>query len=452
MNTTVASSNFNFETDRQTSSMQSNQASFFSKLKRITTISEVLRLFGACAVIASMSLFLLNGWSDGNDIQRYLKLLCQTGLLTVAGLTLSFILKENKGARLFFGLSLISVVANFMILGALTYSMFQLDSNLIQYPDMVSWKAIDTNTFWPVFAGAVVLLAVLTRFSFSIFARNIAGPLSLSFLLMSALLLIPVRSSLIISIIAIISFLIASALVKKLCQNENVILTHETKFALALIFAPSLLMIVRSLSLYNIDQVMLTTLSGLTYLALRFIISRFTESSFLQSAIEKFQFCVAVFLSIHIATLVPHVIDIANCAVFSICLLALTYDQVKTSKNIKWHKLIVPASSFIIVTTHIVLSFFSNDITFQIISLFVCATTLSFSSFMESSSIKYGASKIISLLGVLVCGFILAAQAIAYIQLGNWIVIGLIGVALIVGGSLFERYGMKLFSLSKETP
>jgi len=150
-----------------------------------------------------MSLFLLNGWSDGNDIQRYLKLLGQTGLLTAAGLILSFALKENKGARIFFGLSLISVVANFMILGALTYSMFQLDGSLMQYPSMVTWKAVNASTFWPIFGVAVTLLSVLTRFSFSVFARNISGPLSISFLLLCSLLLVPVRSSIIASLLAV---------------------------------------------------------------------------------------------------------------------------------------------------------------------------------------------------------------------------------------------------------
>ena len=95
-----------------------NRESILDKIKRVASISEILRIIGACAVIASMSMFLLQGWSSGNDIARYFKLLTQTGLLAGAGLGLSFIIKEPKGARLFFGLALISIVSNFTILGA----------------------------------------------------------------------------------------------------------------------------------------------------------------------------------------------------------------------------------------------------------------------------------------------------------------------------------------------
>jgi len=73
----------------------------------------MLRVFGACAVIASLSLFLIEGWTDGNDLNRYFKLLAQTGLITGAGLFLSFVVKEVKGARVFFGVFLrVTVQAN----------------------------------------------------------------------------------------------------------------------------------------------------------------------------------------------------------------------------------------------------------------------------------------------------------------------------------------------------
>ena len=152
MNTSTTNNGFTIEhyeqADRSTpSDTADGTQSIFDRLKQITSVSDILRVFGACAVIASMSLFLLNGWSDGNDIQRYFKLLAQTGLLAGSGIALSFWLKENKGARLFLGLGLISVVANFTILGALTYSMVQLDGGLIDYPSIVTWKVVSASTF-----------------------------------------------------------------------------------------------------------------------------------------------------------------------------------------------------------------------------------------------------------------------------------------------------------------
>jgi len=260
---------------------QNTEMNLISKLKSIISVSELLRLFGACAVLASMSLFLLNGWAEGNDIQRYLKLLAQTGLLTFAGFAMSYTLKENKGARLFFALALVSVVANFTILGALTYSMFQLDGGLIDYPSMVTWTVVSASSFWPVFIGAVIVLMLLARFSFSIFARNIAGSLSISFLAMNTLLLIPVRTSFLVSIIAVLGLLVASVIVKKISATENVVFTKETKFAMSLLFVPALLIIARAISLYHVDEVLLVLLSGLAYSISRFVVQRQNEESLL---------------------------------------------------------------------------------------------------------------------------------------------------------------------------
>ncbi|MGK0373634.1 MAG: hypothetical protein ACJA2E_000101, partial [Arenicella sp.] len=55
-----------------------NRQTLFSRLENIVSLSQIVRAFGACAIIASMSLFMLQGWAEGNDISRYLKLLAQT--------------------------------------------------------------------------------------------------------------------------------------------------------------------------------------------------------------------------------------------------------------------------------------------------------------------------------------------------------------------------------------
>jgi len=398
-----------------------------------------------------MSLFLLSGWSDGNDIQRYLKLLGQTGLLTVAGLILSFVLKENKGARIFFGLSLISVVANFMILGALTYSMFQLDGSLIQYPSIVSWKAVSANTFWPIFAVAVTLLAVLTRFSFSIFARNIAGPLSLSFLAMCSLLLIPVRSSIIVSLMAAVALWCSVMVVKRLSQNEKVVFTNETKFALGLIFAPGLLIIARALSLYSVDEVMLITLSGLSYFALRNCIVRFNGPSLLQKIVEVAQSFVAIFLSVQLVALLPRDWFDINIAAFSVILLALTYNQIKLSNDIKWHKILATLTVLGLTSLNVLFGYLDGSIVLQTSSLIVCVGILWFAKLIQPISGKNGYRELIAIVGILASLLMLASQVIVHIQLSNWVIVGLIGAAMIIGGSLFERYGMSLFSLSKKT-
>ena len=40
-------------------------------LRNIATLSEALRILGAGVILVSMSVFLLQGWNAGNDINRY---------------------------------------------------------------------------------------------------------------------------------------------------------------------------------------------------------------------------------------------------------------------------------------------------------------------------------------------------------------------------------------------
>ena len=72
------------------------QHSLIERIENIMSLSQLLRFIGAISILASMSLFMFKGWSDGNDIGRYLKLLAQTGMITGAGLILSFVVKRLK--------------------------------------------------------------------------------------------------------------------------------------------------------------------------------------------------------------------------------------------------------------------------------------------------------------------------------------------------------------------
>ena len=150
-------------------------------IRNVATVSELLRFLGAAVIVASMSLFLLQGWGEGNDIRRYLMLLAQTGLLAGGGFAMSYVLKEAKGARIFFGLALVSVTANFTILGALIYSVFQLDHALTTYPGFATWQIADIAGTGLVTLGALVVLVPIALFCFMVMATQSAKDLTLAF-------------------------------------------------------------------------------------------------------------------------------------------------------------------------------------------------------------------------------------------------------------------------------
>ena len=235
-------------------------------LQNFATVSEALRILGAAVLLASMSIFLLQGWNEGNDIHRYLLLLSQTGLLAASGFALSHGLKETKGARLFFGLALVSIPANFTILSALIYSVFQWDGGLITYPGYATWSIGDVAGIGITLGGAMLVLIPVTMFCFAIMARRSAITLSLHFLAINCLLLLPIRSSTAIGVVALLATTYALLVVSKLARVDGALKTPEGKFALMTLFIPGAIILFRSMYFYQVDSLLIAMLSVAVFL------------------------------------------------------------------------------------------------------------------------------------------------------------------------------------------
>ena len=243
--------------------------SVMQSIRNVATLSEALRILGAGVILASMSVFLMQGWSGGNDISRYFLLLAQTGLLGAAGFAMSHLVKETKGARLFFGLALVSIPANFTILGALLYSVFQWDGGLATYPGFADWRIEDVANIGMTMGAALLVLVPMALFCFAIMARHSAKPLALNFLLLNALLLLPIRSSLAAGVIALTGVVYALFIVAKLLRNDRALKTGEGKFALMTLFIPLGIILFRSMYFYQVDSLMIAMLTLVLFLVAR---------------------------------------------------------------------------------------------------------------------------------------------------------------------------------------
>jgi hypothetical protein len=388
---------------------------------------------------------MLKDWGANNDTQRYILLLGQTGLLTAAGIALSFLLKEFKGARVFFGLALVSVVANFTILGSLLYSIYQLDtSQLLDYPAIVTWKVESMGLFLPALGFALVALPILTRFGMSIFARRIAAPLTIGFLALNSLLLVPARSSLAISALVAVAFLAAAYIAKHLSRYQEVVLTPETNFALGSLFIPGLILVARSLSLYTIDGALSITLSGLTYFAIRSLLVLTPRSSFIKRVIEIAQYGLSINIALQIIDLLPNTLHNLIPGVFCIVIIALVTDQIARSENRDWRTSLLNITVIGLVAGNILLALASSDLILKLISLAICSGLILFSQKSKAFVNDISVSRLTAIIGSSICLVTVAIKLIALLHLGNWIVIGLIGMLLIFAASFYERYGMKL--------
>lgn len=435
-----------------------DRESLFSRLEKIASLSQIVRGFGACAIIASMSLFMLQGWAEGNDITRYLKLLAQTGLLTGAGLVLSFLIKEFKGARVFFGLALISVVANFTILGSLTYSMFAMDMQLVSYPESMKWEVTQTALFMPVFLGALSLLSAVAYFGFSIFSRQIAKPLSIGFLGLSALLLVPVRAPLVAVGLAAVALWGALFLIRRLSKPKNVtgeaagstsralLMTKETKASLGILLLPGLIILARAVSFYNIDDATLLAFASLLFFSVRSMGSLISGNAIFKRIVEMFQLATAGFIAIMTTQVLPLGWNSIDVFIGATLFLGFAYEQLRSDSDNWWKTLVVNVTTIAVVPIALINASLDYELIYSLQALLICGFAFALTLSAGTSIGKMPFSRLIAMLGIITASLIMLFDLVQLAQLGNWMIIGLSGAILIVGASLYERFGLKLLA------
>lgn len=234
-------------------------------MKKLPTL---LRILGAGALIIAMYSFLAKGWESGNDVFRYLLMLGHTGILAAIGLASGHWLKESKGARLLLTLALVSVPANFAILGAFIFSQTTA-VDIAQYPHYVAWTVESLNTALLASGGAMLILVPITLLGFTVLARSMSKKLSLLFLCSNAALLLPLRDPQLIGmlVLALTSFTIIFS--RKTAHNHTAAKTQEGVTALGLQLLPLAVLMGRSLWLYSVDLFLMTVLSITVFFILR---------------------------------------------------------------------------------------------------------------------------------------------------------------------------------------
>lgn len=409
-----------------------------SVIRQFATLSQILRFTGASIMVASMSLFLLQGWDAGNDINRYFLLLAQTVLLAAGGFGLSFLLRENKGARVFFGLSLVSIPVNFTILGALIYSQFQWDSGLVTYPDMAFWVMNDVGNMLFTIGAALVVLVPVTFLGLSVMARRSAKKLSVVLLLASSALLLPVRSSLYVGILAAAAALLVLLIVLRISKNDLTLQTPEGGFARMLAFVPSIIILARSILLYQPDAFLIMTIALIAFVTMRQTALQFEAHHWFRSLLEVLSplaaLIVAVSLLDGIESIVYHDLVIPICATaFSALVADIAFRCGRYEKFYSNLAAIVFAGGFLIN-----LQFFGG-----LLNAGMCLVA-GIGILMAGYVIR---RRLILVLGVitLLIGLVYQLhEAIQLVDLTSWGSLAIIGTTAIVIASVLDRHGATL--------
>jgi hypothetical protein len=240
-----------------------------TRLAQYLQISTLLRLSGSGFTVMAILLFLFQRWDDATDLLRYGRILGETLLLTALGLVTSRWLKEQKSARVFLALSLVSTTAVFTVLAAMIHSQVQWMPEVAVLPDFAIWATDSMETVMLLLGGSFILLGGQSLLSLSVLARPVSRRLGMLMMLNLTLLLLPVRDMGMTTLMVLPALFFGSHYLSMLRRSTPAMRTLEGALASILVMLPLVIMIGRGAYFYAQGPVAVGSLAMLTYLVLR---------------------------------------------------------------------------------------------------------------------------------------------------------------------------------------
>jgi len=401
---------------------------------------QILRMLGATSLLAAISLFLFQGWDNASDLDRYLLLFGHTVGLTLLGFSIGHWMKESKSARLLIMIAMASIPVNFIILGAFGYSQFHWGQLLSQYPDMARWQVQDIQkAFW--IAGITLLSIIpITRLGFLVLARPSANALSALFLCLNIPLLIPTRSSLIISAMVLAMLVLVTYTSRKMRRENYSLATFEGFISRLLMYLPIFLMVSRNLWLYAADGMIYTAISGIAYVMLRQISESLSKGSKIRLLLELLSIVAGLSIAIGVNLVVLDLTVSVTPWILPLFALVFATTLLELSTRISYGKNNVRRFAMLVISAACVV----NLVIFDNFT----ASGLCLLAGLSVALFAYiGEQRVSFALGIITLFAGLAHQlshAFDFIDFGSWGVLAGLGVAAIIIAAILERHGGQL--------
>lgn len=402
-------------------------------IQTLSSFTGGLRSVGAMMVVGAMCLFLFDT-VQGDDVSRYHQLLIQTLLLAGGGLLTSSFLKDMRGGRMFLGLALISIATNMATLGALIYSHVQWGGDRLQhhYPAFAKWIATDLSIsdFMLLSAAGIAVMIPISVLVFRIMARDAAFKLTLLFCLCNLLLLIPFRESIGLALIASFAVILPTLFLKRYGAPSPLTRTGEGVFSVLCLFLPAMIIMARSLALYDMDPILTLIISTVMLLSLRTLFYSIIETAIMQKVV----FALLMLNAIWFASSIAQLIDLYDNAVFGLTLGAILYSMGQKSPHHRsfyirgaffWAALCITIESITMLT-----------LTLSLITLFFGIIALTV-AYRERDNFLLLLGSVMSFIGIIHP----LAHFSPIIDLSNWSHLALGGAILIIMAAFIERYG-----------
>jgi hypothetical protein len=417
---------------------------------RLPTLAGLLRGTGALVIAVAFVIFLFKGWRDGDELSRYLLLMGNTLVLTVAGFASGHFLHENKGARLLVSLALAVVPVSFAFLASMTYDELTWDpaTTARMAMDLVvpaaPGDALSSATSLTLAAIAVPVLGIAAWVGFLVMARRSAASLAGLYLLANAGLLIPTRDTLAVSaVLLLLGVLLATSLVR-LRRADHTLATGEGTFARFALALPLMVIAGRSVWLYAPGQLFYTTISLIGYLGLRQTSRQLQSDSRWQRVVELL--AVGLALSAALFTLATlselHFIHAAlKLPIAAVLFAGLLVDL---SAGAGSRAPTYRGAAALVAVAALLMDFSAYPGTLTALACLVGGIGIQVYAYTERRRAIFALGIGAALIGL---GY-LATEAFSFFSLGGWTGLVLVGVVTVLVGSLVERHGQRIRAMA----
>jgi hypothetical protein len=427
-------------------SVAADETGWRSRIVQYLDVSTILRLCGSGFTIAAILLFLFQRWENASDLHRYGMILGETLTLTLLGLMTSRWLKEQKSARVFLSLSLVSTSAVFTILGAMIYSQVQWMPTVTNVPDFAFWAADSMDTVLLLLVGSFVILGGQSLLSFSVLARPVARSLTLLLMLNIGLLLLPVRDLGITTLLVMPVLLFVSRYLAMLRKSTPAMRTGEGTMAGILVLLPLVIMVGRGAYLYAEGPVAIGSLALLAYLVLRQLALSISNAVRSRKFLEMASLAPAALAALELTEVVNGIsprMDHWLIVVFAVAMSGFLLDLARRALAGNKYYLRGMISMGLIVAV-VEQAFWPG------VSTAMLGVVLSGLLFVLSYSVKevslFGLS-LLTLIGSLV---LLVVELIATLNTSTWVSMAILGMSTIILAAAVERYGKQMVEVARK--
>ncbi len=223
------------------------------------SITSLLRLAGAIALLAAAGSFLLQQWDAMTHLAKYYSFLVSTLVLAGTGFFCGLKLNDDKSARTLLLVIAAIIPVHFAQLGGMLYSVFG-KLPYLSCPDIFLWRA--PSPFLAIVTTAIGLgtLSVISFITYYTLIRSVASRYMAIYLGMCSLLLIPIRNSEVIGLAALAMLFISFIGDLKWLKKDTAMQTLEGHLCRAMLFTPFVVLTGRNLLLYSTSELFFASL------------------------------------------------------------------------------------------------------------------------------------------------------------------------------------------------